>query len=285
MKNLKLTTVLVAGAIFGLCSCEKQVMEQTKEISSHRSMNVKMTDGPGNYAALDVTVDKISVYHETEGWLILQSEAQAVSVLELTNGVETSLANSFEMPEGHYSLLKLEFDSQADLEVYSSISANGSIDANAGDQSLNGSATFDAELNWENGTEVIIEIDETLSETEDLEILLDFQVAQSISEESNGTFTLDPVITVIEDVNTGVQGNVEGTSQAAVILSDGAQEFSGYIDAAGNFLIRDLPEGVYEMTVHPIEGSLSADQDASYSASGVVVSEGNISNVGQISFP
>lgn len=275
MKTLKLISMVMASLLFVFTSCQKEDAYPSSNSNSSSTesgtFKVKMTDAPGNYAALDVQITGIDAYLENDGWVSLNNEIQHVSVLNLTNGVETLLAYKSMATVGTYSKLRITFGNDNTLTLSGSSSIGG--------VSSNGSATV--QLLWDGPKEVIIEIDEEISANSEAEVLLDFQVVQSIKETAQ-QYIIDPVITEIKDVTTGLRGQVQGAANAAVIIKSGSNEVSTYVDASGNFLIRGVDEGVYDLVVIPEATSTELPQEKRIE--NVLVSKGEIKHIGIINF-
>ena len=102
-------------------------------------------------------------------------------------------------------------------------------------------------------------------------------------EEDVRSFVIDPMITVIEDANTGVQGEVEGSAEAVVLLTNGEDTLSTYLNAEGQFLLRGVESGMYDLIVQTAKDSLMNSMNRT-KVEQVVVSEGQISQVGTIQF-
>ncbi len=274
MKTLKITSMamVIAAFMFGFTSCQKEDIQPAPATPTQAGdFKVKMTDAPGDYAALDVEITGVDAYLENSGWVSLSNETQQVSVLSLTNGVETLLAYNGSVEVGTYSKLRITFGEQNTLTLNGSSSAGG----------VSGSGSATVELMWDKPKEVIIEIDEQVSANAGAEVLLDFQVVESIREQAQ-EYIIDPVITEIKDASTGLKGEVQGTANAAVILTDGTNEFSTYIDASGNFLIRGMDEGMYDLIVMPDKNDLGLPQDQRLES--VIISKGEIKHIGTINF-
>ena len=176
---------MALGLIF--TACEKD--DNSNSVSSSTqasSFKVKMTDAPGDYAALNVEITGVEVYRESEGWITLSNEAQYINVLDLTNGTETTLAFQGNVEAGTYTKLKVSFGEQNTLQVNSDVSLAG----------LTLQAMSTTTLDWNGPKEVEIVIDEQVDAFNQGEVLLDFQVAQSIKEDVR-SFVIDPMITVI----------------------------------------------------------------------------------------
>lgn len=275
MKTLKLTSMVIASLLFVFTSCQKEDTYPSSNSNSSSTQSgtfkVKMTDAPGNYAALDVQITGIDAYLENDGWVSLNNEIQHISVLSLTNGVETLLAYKGMAKVGTYSKLRITFGNDNRLTLSGSSGVGGA--------SGNGSATV--QLLWDGPREVIIEINEQISANSEAEVLLDFQVVQSIKEIAQ-QYIINPVITEIKDASTGLRGEVQGTANAAVIITNESTELSTYLDASGNFLIRGVDEGVYNLVVIPETTSTELPQEQRIE--NVLISKGEIKHIGIINF-
>src|SRR5258705_9682223 len=103
MKRILLFTVIGLVAAFGLSSCNKDTPS-----AEPKQFKVRMTDSPGNYAALNMTITGVEAYHETHGWITLSSYSHSVNVVSLCNGSEIELANKYNMSTGHYTRVKVK---------------------------------------------------------------------------------------------------------------------------------------------------------------------------------
>lgn len=264
MKNLKrILPIAILGITIALTTvaCKKESIEPNdSNDQTASSFKVRMTDAPGDFAALDVEITKVEAYLQNEGWVTLNNQSQVVSILDLTNGAETTIAQQSAVSAGLYTRVRLTFGSNNSLSLTDSILGS----------------TINANLILGSSQQVEILIDEQVSAGTNASVLLDFQVAQSIFEQSQ-EYILDPAVTLIEDESTGVQGQVEGAATAMIILSDGENEFSTFINAQGKFLIRGVEDGVYDLIIE-------AGNEATESTilSGVVIVQGQITQMGTI---
>ena len=255
MKTRNIAMMVAAVVLMlGFAACQKAEMDPgTNE--NPNSFTVRMTDSPGDYEGLEVEITSVQAFHAEDGWVELNSESRVISVLELTNGRETFLVNEADVSSGDYTKLKIVYGDENRLRMDASLLVGLNI---SGLVVVDGMAIID--LQWNGPKETVIDIDRNVSDEQGAEVLLDFNVAQSV-EQNNDQYTIDPVVYEIEDKNTGVHGQVKGVATAVVILSDGSDTWSTYIDAQGYFLFRGMEEGTYDMTVKPCECELEPGMD------------------------
>lgn len=282
MKKARISLAVAMMAMFAFTSCDKNVKNDGKEAG----VSINMTDAPGDYAALNVEIERVDIYSESSGWITLSNETQMVNVLELTNGVETNLATSTTLEAGLYTQVAVYFGS------------NNSIQAQTNGQF--------AELDLGAESMIIVDINEEISAGSNTDILLDFNVAESVVE-VNGVFTLAPEVNEIEDTETGIQGQIDTDVMAHVTLSNGSSSFSGYTDASGYFLLRGMAAGSYTLTIETedqnasgssnvggslglgieipglVQGNVGAEGMISVTQENVTVVEGEITQMGTVS--
>jgi len=250
MKRLISTgTLIVTLLCFALASCN----QATNEAGSFK---VRMTDAPGDYAALNLSITSVDVFLENKGWVNLSSQAQNVNVLSLTNGAEIMLANQTNVEAGVYTRLKITFGVQ------------GTIQLNGGGGTAN--------IVWAgNVHEVEIAIHEVVNAETGANVLVDFNVAESVVE-SGMQYIIEPTVTLVDDVATGIQGEVTGAATAAVILTNGENTFSTYISATGNFIIRGIEPGTYTLSI------LKPGLQQAHNINNVIITQGQMQQMGQI---
>lgn len=253
-KTLMLLMIVCAG--MSMQSCNKNKGNSTGK------MEVRMTDSPGDFTALHVQVMKIEAYLDNSGWVTVNETTKEINILSLTNGVEATVASATDVQVGLYTKLRLTFTGE------NSLSYNGSNGPNV--INLLFSSSYSQQV------EVPIHCQVTAGAT--ASVLLDFNVALSVKE-ANGTYTLEPVLTEITDPETGVQGHINGNTQAAINLSNGSHTASTFTNADGFFMVR-IPDGTYAMK---IEGKAAGDVALSHKTlQNVTVSKGQIKNIGSI---
>src|SRR5688572_2686282 len=107
MKHSLVFATIGLFALMMITSCSEEVKENY--------FKVKMTDSPGNYAALNLQIIGVDAYLQNSGWVNLSSETQLVNVLSLTNGLETELAYNAKMDAGVYTKIRIRFADQASV--------------------------------------------------------------------------------------------------------------------------------------------------------------------------
>jgi hypothetical protein len=268
MKFYHLLAVTALSA-FAFTSCDKDDDNDNNNNnnggSNATTFKVRMTDAPGNYSAMTAQITSVDAMIDGE-WVNLSSENQMVSVLTLTNGEEEVIANDNTAETGHYTALRLTFGNDNSI--------------NTNDES--GDHSFD--LSWGVGVDhqVIIPIDRQMESGDDQEVLLDFNVASSISN-SLGTYWFSPDVNWIEDEDTGVQGDVNGAVRGMITFTgDNGEEYMTWMNNDGRFMIRGMESGTYDMTIEGMStngGSVSDMQQDN-----IIVTQGQIMNMGSIQF-
>lgn len=189
--------------------------------------------------------------------------------MELINGAETRLAQQTEVNNGSYSKIRLTFDDENYVRFKPGVQLAGITTNENGEVKLS--------LGELKETEIDINYD--INEQTGARVLLDFNVAQSITQKADRCI-MNPVITEIEDILTGVQGHVENYPGAAVILSDGVYSYGTYVNDRGEFLLRGVDAGTYDLIVVPA-GETPGQADE-HRLEGVMVMDGEITQMGNI---
>lgn len=267
MKKLALSSMIAFALIaIAVVSCKKENVAPGKG-----TFKVRMTDSPGDYEALNVQLVSVEAFSESSGWVSLNSETQSFDVLELTNGYERVVAHNSSVDAGIYTLLRLKFGASNSLKYLNETSIGGASAV----------ISVSTDLQWVGPREVTIAINEQVSESANAEVLLDFNVAESIIEDAE-MYILEPVITEMQNILTGIEGSVHGSMNAMIEASNGFFSTSTYMDASGEFLIRGLDDGIYTLSVMPCAEDVANGAPREHRIEGVVVVDGEFSNVGVI---
>ncbi|HEY1039936.1 MAG TPA: DUF4382 domain-containing protein [Bacteroidia bacterium] len=269
-------TKILALATFALtlfASCQKDDTAIPTNPSGGTSnakgaMNVKMTDAPGNYAAMNVEITKVEVMSaQTGSWIELNNQTQHVSVLDLNNGVETSLASNTTMDAGMYTKVRLTFGGDNRLTLHAG--TNGS------------SSETTVTMSYPGTKEIVIDINSQVTAGGSSTVVLDFNVAKSVTEFA-GQYIIAPVITKIEDAETGVRGRFSSAVHAAIIVEGQGYHYATYANGTANFLVRGVKPGTYKVTVLPTPAQIASGMPSEFSVQNVVVTRGSIKDMGTI---
>ena len=231
-----------------------------------------MTDNPGDYAALDVELTSVQAYNSRIGWVVLDSSVQSMNVLDYMNGAETELAYVTEADSGNYTQLKFVFDPEATLKLHDNYEL--------GELALVGSQ--EVTLNMQGSNEVFVEIDETVNENKGASVLVDFNVAQSVVYNNDGTFKYKPVINQVKNQYSGVRGQITTMTDASVMLTNGSDTLSTFLSQNGEFMFKGTEEGIYSLVVDPATKELQNGAEK-FTVDNIVVYEGQVTFLGEIS--
>ncbi|XOV66138.1 MAG: DUF4382 domain-containing protein [Fluviicola sp.] len=282
MKILKKAFVPTAFALmcgFAMTSCEKEVDANNQNNQPEgNSFEMRMTDAPGDYESLDVEIASVAVYSQSAGWVTLNNQAQMVSILELNNGAETQIGFNSNVAAGTYTQARITFGTNNSLKLNSSSNAGLILPTGA---SANGTLNLALDANLGQERTVYININEEVSAQSGASLLLDFNAAASIEENAN-EWIMDPVITVVTNETTGLEGDIQGAQQASIRFVNNSTnaESSTYMAASGDFMVRNLSEGSYTVYVDAeVEGQT---ENETMVINNVTVVEGEISSMGTI---
>lgn len=252
--NLFGLMAFIFAIMFSFSSCNKEEDLNTAQ----GELVVNMTDSPGNYLNLDVEISRVEIMNENGDWFTLNENARTYNIISLTNGEQATIASQSELDAGIYTQLRLSFGANSNLGVAA------------------GNSVLSYDMNVESQVDIPVSIEVNASNSS--EILLDFHAAKSVVN-NLGQYLLEPVITWIEDKKTGVQGSLESEAHAAVYLENRSHSFSTYTNAEGEFLIRDVEPGTYELKIYPDERGGFLEEVI---MDGIVVTEGEITQTGEV---
>lgn len=277
MKNF--IKIIITIALFGMVmqSCKKQDLAGSSNANS--GFTTRMTDTPADFKSLHLQITGVEAYLEGKGWVTLNTNLNAtgnsVDILALKNGKELLLTQNATAEFGHYSKLKIKFGDESQLTYINTSSQGG------------GTVQSEVSVNMtfkHPEKEVVIEIDQDLSASQGINILLDFNVVKSVIESAN-QFIIDPVITLVKDEQTNVSGNIQGAVNSSIVLTNGNMTFDTFADAYGNFLIKGVEPGTYTAQVTSLvqdaTGKLKTEEAPVQT---VVVAEGQMTSMGTIKF-
>ena len=144
-------------------------------------MKVRMTDAPGTYQQVNVDILQVRIHlveaNGNSSWIDLPTNAGIYDLLALQNGIDTTIANTINIPQGVITQMRLVLGNNntvmADSIVYDLQTPSGQTSG----VKLNGN--------------MIVPANDTLF------VLLDFVASESVVQHGNGEFHLKPVIRVL----------------------------------------------------------------------------------------
>lgn len=258
MRTRLLAWLAFASMVACVIACDPE-NERTSRIE------VWLTDAPGDYEEVNVDIIGVNIHaNETDngsGWKSLNVRQGVYNLLELTNGLDTLLAEA-EVPAGKVSQVRLL------LGENNSIKVNGQVH----------------DLTVPSGPQsgLKLQVHETLVAGVTYKILLDFDVAKSVLQTANGAYKLKPVIRAITEAQSGAIKGVadpKESTPAVLALAGTDTVASTFCDAEGRFLLRALPAGTYKVVFHPNSNYQIVEK------TNVAVQTGVVTDMGTIEVP
>ena len=202
------------------------------------TLSIGMTDAPGDYLHVYVTIKEIQVNQAAEkegdesGWLTVLTPEETFDLLELQNGVIANLGLA-ELDAGQYNQMRLILDEvKPDAHPYANYLV---IEGEEGEDPI------EVELKVPSGFQTGIKIVHgfTIFASGATELILDFDANKSIVQAGmSGQWLLKPTIKVLETVTNSVSGVVDtieedisvavvGASVSAQVYNSGTGNFTG----------------------------------------------------------
>jgi len=143
------------------------------------TLTVRMVDQPIPYEQVNVEVEFVQVHFNNtdngaEGWVDLETNKGIYNLLDLQNGVSAVLVDGEVLPVGYLSQLRLVLGDDNTVVI-------------AG-------ITYPLALSSQDKNGLKINLDTTIHDGDDVEIIFDFDTEKSIVVEGNGTYRLKPVL-------------------------------------------------------------------------------------------
>lgn len=243
-----------------------------------QTYTVRMTDAPGDFYKFDVEIESVQAYNaSTNQWVMLNSQSQIVSVLDLNNGASTIIASNSDVEYGNYTKVRINFGDSYDLQM----NANATASGGSGGIGIGIGVSVSSSTSWDGPQSVELDVNTSVDSDNGADILIDFDVAQSITDNGSDNFSIDPSLRLIGDYNTGVRGKVMSTSNAAITLADGSKTYTTYVNSQGEFFLQGVASGTYTLIVSAADDNDSSTSENT-SVSNVTVVEGEITQMGSI---
>ena len=250
MKKVFLMSVL--GLTLSLAACDN-----SKEGSGTTRVNVRLTDGPGAYDALYLSVKEVKVI-SSGGESSLPVNSNPINILNFRMGKDTLIASQ-DIPAGRLQEVRLVLNDTGNRVVVNGISYP--LTTPSGQSSG-----------------VKLKIQDDLTEGVAYTLLLDFDAAKSIVQTGNGKYILKPVIRAIPNAVSGsITGIVSPAASSPKIYAIAGTDTLGTIsDSNGKFWFPGVPAGTYKVEFKPVSPYVNKTID------NVIVVTGSVKDIGTV---
>jgi hypothetical protein len=218
-------------AFLTVSACNKDNSNpDTNKSGSKASVNFHLTDGPAEYDAVYIDIQRVQLTMEGSGMIELTPVRPGMyDLLKFRNGLDTLLLRA-DIPAGKVSQIRLILGSENYVVVDGDMEKLNTPSAQESGLKLNLKEEFVAGGSYD--------------------IWIDFDAGKSIHETGNGKFQLKPVIKAYSALTDGrIKGYVlPGAALVTVYASNGIDTYAAIPDEHGYFLFAGLPEGNYTIT-------------------------------------
>lgn len=254
MKKNLLKWVMAGAAFVFFTACESD--------EKNARLQVWLTDAPGDYQEVNVDIQGVEINasenEDSKGWTSLAINSGVYNLLELTNGLDTLLAEK-EVPAGKISQVRLKLGNDNSVKIDDQVLDLATPSAQQSGLKLN--------------------VHETLAEGVTYKILLDFDVARSIVKTGSGSYKLKPVIRTITEAQSGaIKGMVDPAASTPAVYAITGEDTvaTTFANETGQFFLKGVPAGTYKVTFEPNADYTSTQKE------GVSVTTGQVSDLGTV---
>ena len=251
MKRKLLLGFVMASLAFTACK------KSGDNAGSKTHMSVKMTDAPGAYDAVILSIKEIVVL-SAGGESHLAVNGNPINILNFRLGKDTLLAAQ-DVPAGRLQEVRLVLNDSGNRVVINGVS-------------------YDLKTPSGQTSGVKVKVQDDLKAGIAYTLLLDFDAAKSIVTTGNGKYILKPVIRAIpQEVSGAMVGVVvPAASSPKVYAINGTDTVGTVTDATGKFYFPGLASGTYKIDFVPLSPFLVKSID------NVVITNGAVKDVGVV---
>lgn len=251
MKRKLLLGFVMASLAFTACK------KSGDNAGSKTHMSVKMTDAPGAYDAVILSIKEIVVL-SAGGESHLPVNGNPINILNFRLGKDTLLAAQ-DVPAGRLQEVRLVLNDSGNRVVINGVS-------------------YDLKTPSGQTSGVKVKVQDDLKAGIAYTLLLDFDAAKSIVTTGNGKYILKPVIRAIpQEVSGAMVGVVvPAASSPKVYAINGTDTVGTVTDATGKFYFPGLASGTYKIDFVPLSPFLVKSID------NVVITNGAVKDVGVV---
>jgi len=195
-----------------------------------------LTDAPDNFQEVNIDVRSIEVIIN-DSVIELETYQGIYNILEFVNGKDTMLVTD-DIPSGTLSQVRLILGDNNSVKI--------------------DDVTYDIKTPSAQESGLKFNVHHDISSGNSYSYVIDFDASKSIVKTGNGKYILKPAIRVFTEAVTGsIKGIAWPPEARPTILAIGSADdtttvFSDTIN--GNFMIRGLTEGYYDLEFLPVEG-------------------------------
>jgi hypothetical protein len=250
MKKLLLLTAIAGSLFFTGC--------KVNDAPNATKLNVKITDAPGAYDALFLSIKEIQVL-TADDMHILPVGDEPFDILKFRLGKDTLLASQ-DIPAGHIQEVRLVLNDSDNRVV---------VDGKS----------YPLTTPSGQSSGVKVKVNAPLEEGIGYTLTLDFDAAKSVVLTGNGKYILKPVVRAIPNAVTGAITGVvtPAASNPKIFAIQGTDTLGAVSDSLGKFYFPGVPAGTYKIEFKP---------DSPYVAktlSDISVTAGSVHNLGTVS--
>ena len=256
---MKKTNILLSFLLFIIAGFTIQSCSKSDSASTSYPINIRMTDEPGPYDAVNVDIKAVEITGNNSKAVTLNVNPGIYNLLDFSNGLDTLIAYG-----------NLEDPTVQQIRLI--LGPNNTVVVKNVSYPLSTPSAEQSGLK--------LQVHHTLQAGVLYTIILDFDANKSIIQTGNGAYKLKPVIRTIQVATSGsIKGKITplGTSAYVTATSNGIS-YSSNVNDNGEFLIMGLAAGTYSFTITPSLPYLPITRN------NVVVTTGVSSNIGIIAF-
>ncbi|MEO6902339.1 MAG: DUF4382 domain-containing protein [Bacteroidia bacterium] len=189
LKSMKVGKGLILGisicaTIFALNGCTKDQLQDggTNQLFGNSAIKIHLTDAPANYLEVNIDIKQVRMHlsddsSNTDGWIDLPTHAGIYNLLDLQNGIDTTIVDSTIIPGGKVSQIRFILGPKCSVMTADSVLHDLKVPSGE-----------------ESGLK--INVHKTIPSGQTFHLLLDFDAEKSVHEKGNGDFSMKPVIRI-----------------------------------------------------------------------------------------
>jgi len=256
MKKVKLLLMITISVVL-MNACKKADSEvQNNTDAQKATYTVRMTDAPGPYTAVNVDIRGVEITGQGGKNVLLNVKPGIYNLLDFSNGVDTMIASG-------------AIDAGTVQQIRLILGPDNSV--------IVDSMTYPLSVPSGEQSGLKLQVHQQIAAGSSYIVLLDFDANRSVIRLGNGGYKLKPVIRTVEKA---ISGSIAGTIDPAGIIAsvsaiNGTDTFSSFVNLSGNYMIKGLLPGTYDVTINP------ASPYTAVTIKAVVVTAGVSTNIGQ----